>query len=74
MQAAAELDQRDNQQDQGGGDAAGVESCCEKLDEACLLLCIALLDHPLHSNIYNSVIVGFLAVLGINKQKKGLLS
>jgi hypothetical protein len=30
-----------------------------------LLLCIALLDHQLHGNIYDSIIVGFLAVLGI---------
>jgi hypothetical protein len=37
-----------------------------EIDRACLLLCIALLDHPLHGNIYDSVVVGFLAVLGIN--------
>jgi hypothetical protein len=29
-------------------------------------LCIALLDHPLYGNIYDSVVVGFLAVLGIS--------
>ena len=38
----------------------------EEVDRACLLLCITLLDHPLHGNIYDSVVVGFLAVLGIN--------
>jgi hypothetical protein len=40
----------------------------QEVDRACLFLYIALLDHPLHSNIYNSVIVGFLAILGINSQ------
>jgi hypothetical protein len=38
----------------------------QEMDRACLLLCIALLDHSLHGNIYDSVVVGFLAVLGIN--------
>lgn len=28
-----------------------------------------LLDHPLHGSIYNSVIIGFLAVLGINPKE-----
>ncbi|KFY97507.1 hypothetical protein V500_02040 [Pseudogymnoascus sp. VKM F-4518 (FW-2643)] len=37
------------------------------LDQATLLLCIALLDHALYKDIYDSVIVGFLAVLGIKK-------
>jgi hypothetical protein len=40
----------------------------QELDRACLLLCIALLDHQLHGNIYDSVVVGFFAVLGINSQ------
>ena len=33
-----------------------------------MYLGIALLDHQLHGNIYDSVVVGFLAVLGINSQ------
>lgn len=37
-----------------------------EIDRACLLLCIALLDHALHGDIYDSVVVGFLAVLGIS--------
>jgi hypothetical protein len=40
----------------------------QEIDRACLLLCITLLDHPLHGNIYDSIVVGFLAVLGINSQ------
>jgi hypothetical protein len=39
----------------------------QALDQATLLLCIALLDHALHKDIYDSVIVGFFAVLGIRK-------
>jgi hypothetical protein len=37
----------------------------QKLDSACLQLCIALLDHALYGDIYDSILVGFLAVLGI---------
>jgi hypothetical protein len=38
------------------------------VNKACLLFCIRLLDHQLHGNIYDSPVVGFLAVLGINPQ------
>lgn len=41
------------------------------LDSACLRFCIALLDHRLMGNIFDSVVVGFLAVLGINTARKG---
>ncbi len=40
----------------------------KELDEACLLLCIALLDHLLHGDIYDSVIIRFLAVLGVRRE------
>jgi hypothetical protein len=36
------------------------------LDESCLGLCIALLDHDLRGDLFESVIVGYLAVLGID--------
>lgn len=39
----------------------------QALDKATLLLCIALLDHALYKDIYDSIIVGFFAVLGIRK-------
>jgi hypothetical protein len=39
----------------------------QALDEATLLLCIALLDHALYKDIYDSVIVSSLAALGIGK-------
>jgi hypothetical protein len=38
------------------------------LDRACLELWIAVLDHQLLGKIYDSVIVGFLAVLGIDEE------
>jgi hypothetical protein len=37
-----------------------------ELDQACLRFCITLLDHCLTGPIYDSVVVGLLAVLGIN--------
>lgn len=42
-----------------------------ELDHACLCFCIALLDHRLLGPIYDSVIVGFLAVQGIDVKKNG---
>lgn len=42
----------------------------ERLDRACLDLSIALLDHPLKGELYESALVGFLAVLGIDPQRR----
>jgi hypothetical protein len=36
-------------------------------EQVCLNLCIALLDHKLTGKITDSILVGFLAALGINK-------
>jgi hypothetical protein len=36
------------------------------LDDCCIELCVALLDHPLKGNLFESVVVGFLAALGID--------
>ncbi|EON68441.1 hypothetical protein W97_07651 [Coniosporium apollinis CBS 100218] len=41
-----------------------------QLDRACLLFCISLLDHTLKGDLFESVIVGFLAVLGVDPEKK----
>ncbi|OOO04500.1 hypothetical protein AFCA_000004 [Aspergillus flavus] len=38
----------------------------DQLDEACLALSIALLDHSLKGDLFESTVVGFLAILGIN--------
>jgi hypothetical protein len=37
----------------------------------CLNLCIALLDHKLHGKLSDSIVVVFLAVLGINSNRDG---
>jgi hypothetical protein len=37
----------------------------------CLDLCIALLDHKLHGKLDDSIVVGFLAALGINREFNG---
>jgi hypothetical protein len=41
------------------------------LDLAYLQFCIALLDHRLIGALYDSAIIGFLAVLGIDKAREG---
>ncbi|PSN61573.1 hypothetical protein BS50DRAFT_604116 [Corynespora cassiicola Philippines] len=41
-----------------------------QLDRACLLFCIAVLDHTLKGGLFESVTVGFLAVLGVDPAKK----
>jgi hypothetical protein len=38
------------------------------LDQFCLELCISLLDHILRRDHFESVVLSFLAVLGINKK------
>lgn len=48
------------------------EEIVRKLDKACLLLCIALLDHTLQGDHFESVLLSFLAVLGINKDPRGV--
>jgi hypothetical protein len=42
------------------------------LDKACLLLCIALLDHTLQGDHFESVVLSFLAVLGIDENGGGV--
>jgi hypothetical protein len=39
-----------------------------ELDQACLRFCITLLDHRLLGPIYDSIVIGFLAVQGIDVQ------
>jgi hypothetical protein len=42
-----------------------------ELDRKCLLFCISLLDHTLKGDLFESVIVGFFAIMAIN-EKKGI--
>jgi hypothetical protein len=48
---------------------AVLEQQTEAMDRACLDLCISLLDHDLRGNLFESVVVGFFAVLGIDVGK-----
>jgi hypothetical protein len=50
-------------------DIDGARACQKRLDEACLLFCISLLDHRLRGSIYDSLVVGFFAILGINAKE-----
>lgn len=43
------------------------------MDRACLLFCISLLDHTLKGDLFESTLIGFLAVLGINSKKQILM-
>jgi hypothetical protein len=64
MQAATAIEQQ--QQQQQHNSRGQVPPCyLQDLDSACLQLCLALLDHSLRGSVYNSVVIGFLAVLGI---------
>jgi hypothetical protein len=42
------------------------------LQNVCLQLCLSLLDYKLHGKLSDSIVVGFLAALGINKERNGL--
>jgi hypothetical protein len=50
----------------------GAEELVRDLDRACLLLCIALLDHTLQGDHFVSVVLSFLAVLGIDEKPGGI--
>jgi hypothetical protein len=50
----------------------GLEEATCNLDRACLLLCIALLDHTLQGDHFESVVLSFLAVLGIDESPGGV--
>jgi hypothetical protein len=49
-----------------------LEQSTDVLDHHCLELCISLLDHTLKGDVHESVVVGFLAVLGIDANKQTL--
>ena len=67
-------------QGRGPGRGRGREETeiVQDLDRACLLLCISLLDHIIKGDHFESVVLSFLAVLGINERPgevfRGLIS
>jgi hypothetical protein len=46
-----------------------IQSKLSALNQACLLFYISLLDHILRRDLFKSVVVGFFAILRINKKK-----
>ncbi|KFZ07677.1 hypothetical protein V502_09852, partial [Pseudogymnoascus sp. VKM F-4520 (FW-2644)] len=48
-----------------------LDALYQSLDQACLQFCITLLDHCLMGKIYDSIVLGFIAVLGINEGRDG---
>lgn len=54
----------------GGADAVLCEQTRLALDRACLLFCVSLIDHTLKGNLFESVVVGFLAVEGIDVKRR----
>jgi hypothetical protein len=48
---------------------AAPQSATDMLDRKCLDLCISLLDQRLTGNIFDSALIGFFAVLGIDENK-----
>lgn len=37
----------------------------KRLDDKCLMPMVSLLDHELYGDVYDSIVVSFLAVMGI---------
>lgn len=52
--------------------AARALSASEPLDYVCLDFCLSLLEQPLRGNIFESPLVGFLAVMGIDENNNTL--
>ncbi|GKU14558.1 unnamed protein product [Fusarium langsethiae] len=43
------------------------EEIRKRLDDRCLILMVSLLDHKLYGDVYDSIVVSFLAVMGIRQ-------
>ncbi|KAJ0129487.1 Uncharacterized protein HZ326_27420 [Fusarium oxysporum f. sp. albedinis] len=43
------------------------EETRKRLDDKCLILMVSLLDHKLYGDVYDSIVVSFLAVMGIRQ-------
>jgi hypothetical protein len=50
----------------------GVEELVRNLDRAYLQLCVALIDHTLQGDHFESVILSFFAVLGVDENLGGV--
>jgi hypothetical protein len=74
MRLAEELSsfQRLPESDASPTEGEGVGEVVRDLDRACLQLCIALLDHTLQGDHFESIVLSFLAVLGIDESPGGV--
>ncbi|CAN9210663.1 hypothetical protein AA0121_g11547 [Alternaria tenuissima] len=54
------------------GPNAAQQSLESQLDRACLCFCIAILDHTLKGDLFESTVIGFLAALGVDPEKQNL--
>jgi hypothetical protein len=74
MRLAEELSspQRLQGSDASPTEGEGIAEVVCDLDRACLLLCIALLDHTLQGDHFESVVLSFLAVHGIDESPGGV--
>lgn len=54
----------------GGSHVAAYEQTQNELDRACLFFCVSLIDHTLKGDLFESVLVSFLAVSGIDAKKQ----
>ncbi|KAI8710673.1 hypothetical protein NCS52_01548100 [Fusarium sp. LHS14.1] len=43
------------------------EELKKRLDDKCLVLMVSLLDHKLYGDVYDSIVISFLAVMGIRR-------
>jgi hypothetical protein len=57
--------------DTGGVEEEAISCAQERLRRCCLEFCISLLDHQLRGNIYDSLVVSFIAIKGINGTDNG---
>jgi hypothetical protein len=61
-----------SESDASATEGVRVEEIVPDLDRACLVLCVALLDHTLQGDHFESVVLSFLAVLGIDESPGGV--
>ncbi|KAA8646653.1 uncharacterized protein ATNIH1004_005328 [Aspergillus tanneri] len=65
-----EEQEREEQEREECSGSSGVVKVQKQLDDACLSLSIALLDHPLKGDLFESTVIGFLAALGVDPAKQ----
>jgi hypothetical protein len=62
----------EKEKDENNNNEESKEEIVYDLDKACLLLCISLLDHTLRGDHFESAVLSFLAVLGVDESPGGV--